>query len=512
MREDFDAAVADRFKMLNRVIVPDNWSRVQFKALDEMSTEVTAQDMPPFDVEMTSRSDGAEPGPNRLVMVGLLAAVAVLVVVAAVAFGRDPGEGIVVTNTPSSVPVTSTTIANGWVTFAAGQDADRRSGDTDIYLVRDGSPASRVAGSDDDAIDQVCPAFSPDGKRLAYGEAAGTGELGYQAAGLVIVDLATDGRPSATTTITLDDMSRPPCAIWSADGRWLAFGAGSFNSISQAVSEIWVVDTDTDDLRRLTGLSATDIDWSPDANELYLASEGRLSLYSVATDRTRPLAWPPTTETSIDDTWGVQYLDVSPDGRRIVVQGERAYKSIGGGEPNTTSDLRLLHLDDTGEGMRLVDGGVISPDFDQMHGIGPVWSPDGQQIAYQRVCRSRPESRLSCREQHEVVVVTLNDNDDPTDPARNSADDLTEKVISPPETTSTDGTKLYWYPFNVSWSPDSTTLLYAAWAETQPEPISLLAVRVDGESPPVMIYDDLDISVYDGYPRVSFQSWSRQPT
>ena len=55
-----------------------------------------------------------------------------------------------------------------------------------------------------------------------------------QDAGLVIADLTADGVVSATTTIALDadqlatadGMYRPPCAIWSADGRWLAFGAG----------------------------------------------------------------------------------------------------------------------------------------------------------------------------------------------------------------------------------------------------------------------------------------------
>ena len=48
-------------------------------------------------------------------------------------------------------------------------------------------------------------------------------------------------------------------------------------------------------------------------------------------------------------------------------------------------------------------------------------------------------------EQHEVVLVNVADG--------------TETVIEPPKA---DGRA--WYPFTVSWSPDGTTLLYAAWS------------------------------------------------
>ena len=69
------------------------------------------------------------------------------------------------TDSPTSAAL-STTISNGWVAFAAGDESD-------IYLVREGSPAHRIAGSDTDRIEQVCPAFSPDGTRLMYAQATG---------------------------------------------------------------------------------------------------------------------------------------------------------------------------------------------------------------------------------------------------------------------------------------------------------------------------------------------------
>ena len=40
MPDDFDSVVADRFKVLDDVPVPDTWSRVQFKVLDRMPVAV----------------------------------------------------------------------------------------------------------------------------------------------------------------------------------------------------------------------------------------------------------------------------------------------------------------------------------------------------------------------------------------------------------------------------------------------------------------------------------------
>jgi hypothetical protein len=62
-------------------------------------------------------------------------------------------------------------------------------------------------------------------------------------------------------------------------------------------------------------------------------------------------------------------------------------------------------------------------------------------------------------------------------------------------------------------SPDSTTLLYGAWAFTNDvEVVSLVAVQVDGEAAPVVLTDirDVTVSPYRGVLRLHFQSWGRQ--
>ena len=236
-----------------------------------------------------------------------------------------------------------------------------------------------------------------------------------------------------------------------------------------------MLDTETNDIRRLSGLTVTDIDWAPDSTELFIANDGRIEVYSVATNDTRPVA----------DTAGVRTFTVSPDGQRI------AFERL---DPNPTTkptprgetgplelDLWLMDADGT-------DERILAADFNANHGIGPVWSPDGDHIAYQRLCFYKPPpSRTGiCFEEHEVVVVTVSEND-PLEPSG------TEVVIPPPETTTPDGTTK-WYPFRVTWSPDGTTLLYNAWNDRGNEPRAVVAVRVDGDRPPVVLDDTLDVS------------------
>jgi Tol biopolymer transport system component len=369
----------------------------------------------------------------------------------------------------TGVPASRATVWRGWVAFSAGQ------GDGDIYLVKEGSPARRILGSDTDTVDQGCPAFSPNGSRLASGQATDDGSGGAKAA-LVITELNADGEPSDTSTLGLDGLTALPCPIWSADGRWLAFGAETDGG---SPSQVWVVDTQTNDIRRLTGLPATDLEWSPITSDLFIAHDG-ISVYSTATDTARYL----------DGTLDAVAIAASPDGRSLAVQ-QRDTTGAGNG----LFDLLLMGTDGT-------DQRLLASGYRVGLGIGPVWSPDGNRIAFQRSCDTYVDASgtdRACLEEHVGVVVVVNDHD-PLGPSG------TQTVIPPPQTFG--GQTGRWFPYSVSWSPDSLTLLYVAWASTGG---GVLAVPVDGATPPTILADALGVAGHGVEPWNTFQSWSPQP-
>lgn len=404
-------------------------------------------------------------------LVVALAGVAVLALLAgAVALLRiDHHDAAPITTRPE-LP------SNGWVAFTQ-QD---RSGDSDVYLVREGESPRRVAGSATDTSAQICPAFSPDGRRLVFTQVTGSSRRGYDDyAELVVIEVGADGSTSDMTTITFEGLSAPPCPLWSPDGRWLAFAGAN-----AAGSAVWLVDTDTEELRHLSGYAATDLEWLPGTDELAIAANG-IDVYSVTTSAVRSLGIEGVTEL----TW-------SPDGTTIAFT--RVSRVGSGQAEHDSTSLWLVDADGTNE--RTLDAA-----YREYHGIGPVWSPDGRYLAYQRV--------IGCCESHEVRLVSIDDDGSPVG---------TEVVISPPTTPGTDG-PLTWYPWAVTWSPDGSTLLYNAWNDAcydraaadcggRIEGGGLLAVPIDATQAPFVLADASGlIGVEEGQPWLPMQTWGRQP-
>jgi hypothetical protein len=88
MHDDYDTLVADRFKLLDDVPVPDVWSRVQVKLLESRPGRFTEGDAAMIDLESPSAADERRKGSKRVAVAALVAA-AVVVAIAIVAIRRD---------------------------------------------------------------------------------------------------------------------------------------------------------------------------------------------------------------------------------------------------------------------------------------------------------------------------------------------------------------------------------------------------------------------------------------
>jgi Tol biopolymer transport system component len=376
----------------------------------------------------------------------------------------------------------SPTVADseGWVAYSSPHNQG------DIYFVRTGEAPRRVVGSEDDGLDHVCPAFSPDGTRLASGQSAGDEQAGWRDAAVLITELDLQGEAGASSAIPLDGLDRPPCPIWAPNGRWVAFGAQAQPGAFGVSTEVWVVDISTSEVRRLTGLRATDIEWTPDGSQLYIADESGVLIYSIAEDDTRVL----------QDTAGAVTIAASTDGTALAVEQHTDDSS----EVAQRFDLMLMDADGA-------DRRILIEDYTRGRGIGPIWSPDGSRIVLQRSsegpARSTGEYPI-LGENDEVVILSLGE-DDPLGPIG------TQTVLA---TQSTEGSEpRHWLPEAISWAPDGATLRLIGWELKASGDMGagsgLLTVPVDPTVAPTILWETPEgIGSVWVFPRNDFQSWS----
>ncbi len=326
----------------------------------------------------------------------------------------------------TTVPPTG--VVNGWVAFTV--EGWTRQSESDIFLVRDGAEEHRVTGSDRDTRREACPRFSRDGTRLVYTEGP--------------ADAADDGGV-AVVIVTLDpsglrvgpEMRLPVvswggvCPRWSPDSRSVAFLAFEPTS-PEPVLWTWDVDGTA---RRIGAWGETStvvhIDWSPDGTAIAATEITGSRIWIVPIGGTEARLFQ-RAGAGVEFTSGPAYEGArwSPDGMRI---GVVAHQSTG-------SFIRIYQVDDGEPPIELEGGSAFA------------WSPDGQVIAYVRP-GTQDGSEVS-----EVVMATA------------TGDAL--RVIAR-DRRSIRG---------LTWSPDSTLVLYAADG-----PGALVAASAAGDAPPVVL-------------------------
>ena len=183
-------------------------------------------------------------------------------------------------NQPAQVaPPPAVPPENGWIAVSANPGNVGGGEAGDIYLIPEPNVVRRIIGADDDGVAQACPTFSPDGGRLAFGEARASGPVTtfrgvwpVAERAVVVVGLDEDGDPSPLVRVTLPaEPGELACPEWSPGGTHLAVRVGS---------ELWLVDAASGSTTVFPLAGAPwgqgDFEWSRDGSLIAVAENGQI--------------------------------------------------------------------------------------------------------------------------------------------------------------------------------------------------------------------------------------------
>ena len=217
--------------------------------------------------------------------------------------------------------------------------ASERGGKKDVYIMRANGDNSFNVTNRSSSNDWV-PSWSPDGMRLAFTTDIRSGVLPRQ-------DVYTIGIDGNNIALLTEGAHSPS---WSPDGAKLSFGSRDLYVMSADGTGGWTNLTPS-----LVG-NAFNTAWSPDGSKIAFNTEA--ALYVVAADgRSDPVQLTDTDGREVHPSW-------SPDGRRIAFTSDR----------DGDYDLFVMNADGSGSAERLTSHSA--------NDIDPSWSPDGQQIAF----------------------------------------------------------------------------------------------------------------------------------
>jgi Tol biopolymer transport system component len=228
-----------------------------------------------------------------------------------------------------------------------------RSGRAQIYTMNpDGSDPVRLTN---EPYDNYSPAWSPDGRRIAYYL-----HLSWQSWALVVMNADGTGRRQITESAGCATCAMGP--HWSPDGTRIGFSVepNPRPTCEMKATELAVINADGAGCRRLTNNAANDLfyGWSPDGATILFVSnrDGLDQVYLMGEDGSSVRRLTDVGSTNNMPAW-------SPDGARIAFVSNR----------DGNDDIYVMDADGSN---------VIRITSDPAHDWMPIWSADGTEILF----------------------------------------------------------------------------------------------------------------------------------
>jgi TolB protein len=185
--------------------------------------------------------------------------------------------------------------------------ASSRSGVSAIYVMNADGTRTRLLGGPPDGA--VHPSWSPDGKQVVVGGANHKGLYLMNADGSHLHRIAKDS-------------ARVADPAWSPKGNLIAFARTEPNT---PITELWVIHPDGTGLRRVTSLASTVAtpSWAPDGKRLAFAApvRGQYEIYKTNLDGSGLKRLTASAAEDIDPAW-------SPDGKLIAFSRDGAIDTV----------------------------------------------------------------------------------------------------------------------------------------------------------------------------------------
>jgi hypothetical protein len=227
----------------------------------------------------------------------------------------------------------------------------------------DGSNRQRLTFTSNE---DITPAWSPDGKRIAYVSKRGDDRdiFVMPAPGAdSIAGQATEQYEARAVNIT-QNPSNDWTEGWSPDSQRI-----SFSSNRAGYWEIFIIGADGAGLQQITddGIGRLSPVWSPDGKTMAYSAkhEGNWDVYTMPAPAPDGTVSQPLQERRLTSAEGNDLAPMySPDGRRIAFESNR----------DGNSEIYVMNAD--GSNQRNLTNFASANDH------GPVWSPDGRQILF----------------------------------------------------------------------------------------------------------------------------------